>query len=942
VKENPISIIFHRIYLLSPKVIKYRNTKFSCKYLIIKKRQNFYCIFAINTETNPKYKLMCNLLKKLKGLVVSFLGIIIILFSIITETSAQVLVAGTQFTPISPTTGKTYYGITDISQYGMITGAISVTPPLTPNTTANVFNGSAYYAITTNPDTLDNVRYENLPAATNYMLALSPPSFASGGTLLSYTVSGLAVGSNVSVIVTYCNLEQTTNAACVGQSYPLKGVINPNQYNTTNGDNTTTQVSSTGTRCATYTWTQASGSSQVVQPGGQAVFNLNQAQGGSCEAMGISKIEIYGTPAPTISSTAGSQVCTGEQTILQLGQAYQGATYQWQISTNNGTSFSNIAGATNSSYLLTAAASGTSYQYQLQVTYSGTIFTSNAATVSSVTCCTAGGSRQTVYYNDFGTFDLVGDPTGKTYYTWDYTNYLNPVLVKNTTTTPFSYPLSTAPPGTTYISGGPVNNDEYTVAAGLNGYQSYTYPGNGVTYATGSGLQWAANIEGNATQPAVTFDHSGNYEGAALLINIPPNSKGDVIYSNTINNLCGGKSLYFQAWITVFTSSAPGTYHPVNVLVKLIDGSNAANFYIDSATTTAVPFGGCGCWVEITGQLTLGAGSTSMIFQLIENQNDDANGDDLVLDDISVLACSPPSANAVFDLTALSTSTTVCSNNMNIYGLSSTATAYYGTPYYLFQYSYTPTDNTSWVSLGSPQASSTYTMTSPKSNTIFTSAPTLPVYFRVIVATQATLNAGGTFSQSAVCENYSVSSAISATPSCPLSVKLISFTGNKQSGSNILTWSTSSEQNNDYFLIERSSNGTDFTVIGRVNGSGNSSIIQNYRFSDNSPTSGTNYYRLEQVDFNGNSNYSNAIVITNTNANISVYPNPNNGSFEIYIADLEQSYSLTITDLQGRQVYTIADTTNSGTIKINNLPQGFYIVQINLADQVMTTKVSVY
>jgi len=884
---------------------------------------------------------MCNSPKHFKRLLPSFLGIMLV-FSIVKTTSAQsVLVAGTQFTPTTPVTGKTYYGITDISQYGMITGAISVTPPLTPNTNAGIFNGSSYYGITTNPDTLDNVRYEKLPAATNYMMVMSPPTFASSGTVLSYTVSGLAVGSNVSVAVTYCNVESSTNAACVGQSYPLKGVINPNSYNLTNGDNTTVQVSSSGTRCATYTWTQASGSSQVVQPGGQAVFNLNQAQGGSCEAMGISKIEIYGTPAPSITSSAGSQVCTGEQSILQLGQAYQGATYQWQISTNNGASFSNIAGATNSSYLLTAAASGTSYQYQLQVTYNATTFTSNAITVSSVTCCTAGGSRQTVYYNDFGTFDLVGDPTGKTYYTWDYTNYLNPVLVKNTTTTPFTYPLSTAPPGTTYIANGPVNNDEYTVAAGFNGYQSYTYPPTGVTYPA-SPLGWSANIEGNATQPAVTFDHSGSYEGAALLINIPPNTKGDVIYSSTINNLCANKTLYFQAWMTVFTSSAPGTYHPVNVLVKLIDGSNPANFYIDSATTTAVPFGGCGCWVEITGQLTLGAGSTSMIFQLIENQNDDANGDDLVLDDITVLACSPPSANAVFDIPTLSTSTTVCSNDMNIYGLSSSAAAYYGTPYYQFQYSYTPTVNASWVNLGAPQASSTYTMTTPKSNAIFVSAPSEPVYFRVVIASQATLTAGGPFSLSAVCSNYSVSPAISATPSCPLPVELISFSGTKDGDVNDLTWSTGSETGNNYFIIERSSNGKDFSSVGRIDGSGTVTSIKTYSFDDDAPLSGINYYRLKQVDMDGSYTYSSIISLYGQSSDITVYPNPNNGTFAVKILSQNSPYKLIITDVQGKTVYTDNGSTIPETIEINSLSSGMYLLNVYVNDQVFIRKLVVY
>ncbi len=578
-----------------------------------------------------------------------YLLIVYFLISFQHKVISQTLVAGTQFTPKNITAGKTYYGINDISQYGMIGGAITVTPPLTPNTNANTFNNTAYYAITTNPDTLDNIRYDNLPTATNYMLVFSPPNFVSGSTLLTYTVNGLAAGSNVSVIVSYCNVESANNTTCIGQAYPLKGVINANQYNLTNGVNTG-QVGPT--QSGTYTWTQSSGSSQVVQAGGQAVFNLNVTQEGACEAMAITKIEIYSTPAPAISSSAGTNVCTGDQTTLQLSQAYDSATYQWQQSTNGGTTWTNISGATGSSYLLTAAASGTAYQYQALVTYDAKTFASNIITISSVACCPSGFSSQTVYYNDFGTFDLINDPTAKTYYIWDYKNYNNPVQVKYTTTTPFEYELSPPPPGTSIALLSPVGNDEYVVAAGLNGYSPYTYPSNGVTYPA-SPLGWSANIGGFSAQPAVAFDHSGAYNGAALLINLPSYSKGNVIYSDTINNLCGDITLFFEVYLNVFTSSSTGgVFYPVNVQLKLIDPASGVTYTnVDSTTAAAQVFPGtttygCGCWVRLTGQLTLSPSSTSMIFQLIQNQNDNANGDDLVIDDIKVMSCTPPGASA--------------------------------------------------------------------------------------------------------------------------------------------------------------------------------------------------------------------------------------------------------------------------------------------------------
>jgi len=857
---------------------------------------------------------------------------------------AQVLVAGTQFTPLSPTAGKTFYSITDVGQYGMLTGALSVTPPITPNTNAGIFNGTAHYAITTNPDTLDNTRYENLSTATNYMMVLSPPNFNSSGILASYTVSGLVPGSNVSATVTFCNVTSTTRVpSCVGQSAPLKGVLNPDQYNTMNGSNTATQVS--GGQCATYTWTQASGSSNTVNASGQAVFNINQAQGGACEAVGISKIEIYGTPNPIITSSAGSSVCASEQTILQLGSSYDSATYQW---TKNGT---NIAGATSKAYLATAGASGTTDTYLVKVTYHGTTFNSNSLSLSSITCCTAGGSRQTVYYNDFGTFDLTNDPTGKTYYLWDYSNPLSPVQVKYTTTNPFRYSLANAPAGATFATtaSGPINTSQYAVAAGFNGYQSYTYNGTTISNTT-TNLQWAANIGGASSQPAVTFDHSGQFNGAALLLNVPAHTQNQVIYSDTIPGLCGNKTLYFSAYINVFTSSAPGTYNPVNMLVKLIDKNNPTNFTTGTATTTAVPFGGCGCWVQISGTITLSAGSSSLIFQLLNNQDDDGNGDDLVLDDISILACSPPTVNTVFDQSTLATTTTVCTSDMDLFALSGSATTFWSgagqTPLdYIYQYTYTPTVNSSWKTLGSVTSAISYVMTSPKTNAAFTGTATgNPVYFRVVVGPHGTLSTTGTYSSTDACGSYAASGPITASVSCPLPVKLISFEGSSAGSRNILTWATSSEEDNDYFQIEKSSDGKNFTPIGQVSGEGTTSTQHTYKYTDNNPANGVNYYRLKQVDFNGAAHYSNTIVLDNASsdaANIAVYPNPNNGSFSVELMN-PGPYTLEVTDLQGQRVYYTSGTSAPEIVKVNGLTQGLYIVQVTIDNQVITKKVVVY
>lgn len=87
----------------------------------------------------------------------------------------------------------------------------------------------------------------------------------------------------------------------------------------------------------------------------------------------------------------------------------------------------------------------------------------------------------------------------------------------------------------------------------------------------------------------------------------------------------------------------------------------------------------------------------------------------------------------------------------------------------------------------------------------------------------------------------------------PLPIELMAFTAVPYTTNSVKTiWQTASEQNNNYFVIEKSSNGHDWKQVGIVNGAGNSNEILNYNLIDYSPYPGLSYYRLTQVDFDGN------------------------------------------------------------------------------------------
>jgi hypothetical protein len=97
----------------------------------------------------------------------------------------------------------------------------------------------------------------------------------------------------------------------------------------------------------------------------------------------------------------------------------------------------------------------------------------------------------------------------------------------------------------------------------------------------------------------------------------------------------------------------------------------------------------------------------------------------------------------------------------------------------------------------------------------------------------------------------------------PLPIELISFEGINFESYNLLTWSSASEYDNDYYLLERSIDGYEWSVIDNQQGAGNSSIKIDYSFRDFTYEPAINYYRLSQVDFNGNSETFKVMAINN-------------------------------------------------------------------------------
>ena len=95
----------------------------------------------------------------------------------------------------------------------------------------------------------------------------------------------------------------------------------------------------------------------------------------------------------------------------------------------------------------------------------------------------------------------------------------------------------------------------------------------------------------------------------------------------------------------------------------------------------------------------------------------------------------------------------------------------------------------------------------------------------------------------------------------PLPVELTSFAATAAGDHAELTWATATERNNDYFSVERSDDGLLFAEVGRVTGAGTTGKPQSYSFAQAADGSGTVYFRLRQVDFDGQFEYSDVVAV---------------------------------------------------------------------------------
>ena len=169
-----------------------------------------------------------------------------------------------------------------------------------------------------------------------------------------------------------------------------------------------------------------------------------------------------------------------------------------------------------------------------------------------------------------------------------------------------------------------------------------------------------------------------------------------------------------------------------------------------------------------------------------------------------------------------------------------------------------------------------------------------------------------------------------------LPIDLVSFTGKCENNTVELEFVVASQINNDYYSIERSVDGNEWSEIGLIEGEGNTSTQITYSWIDVNPMNGVNYYRLTQTDYDGTSEIFTPIAITCETAPVdgySVYPNPANGLFNIDI-ELENHQGddvlIEVIDINGKilqlQHVQLTRGYNHLEVDLSRIPSGVYII----------------
>jgi len=188
--------------------------------------------------------------------------------------------------------------------------------------------------------------------------------------------------------------------------------------------------------------------------------------------------------------------------------------------------------------------------------------------------------------------------------------------------------------------------------------------------------------------------------------------------------------------------------------------------------------------------------------------------------------------------------------------------------------------------------------------------------------------------------NWSITGVAEFFKGPPLPVTLLSFLAKAAGKQVLLNWQTATEINNKRFIMEWSTDGINFSAIGEVPGTGNSNTTQSYQFTHLHPSlNGNNWYRLKQVDLDGQYTYSPVRLVRfvdGQNLSISVFPTISNNQVKLYNTTPGQTVALF--DAQGHRVKQQNITSAQIDLTISDLAKAAYILVVHEGGRIVLSQ----
>jgi hypothetical protein len=179
------------------------------------------------------------------------------------------------------------------------------------------------------------------------------------------------------------------------------------------------------------------------------------------------------------------------------------------------------------------------------------------------------------------------------------------------------------------------------------------------------------------------------------------------------------------------------------------------------------------------------------------------------------------------------------------------------------------------------------------------------------------------------------------TGSIPLPIRLVGFDAKNINGDHVLvTWTTTMEHLVDHYEVERSVDNSHFELVAKVAAVGESETSQYYSAIDHNPVAGVSYYRLKEIDKDGNFYYSPIVsVIFDQPEGLEIYPNPA-GSYTTINSPKNPVLEVSLYDVTGKLLQQVQTANGQQSVKLNttDLSNGVYVIRVTTTKGVFRQK----